>query len=96
MAHLQKRHRIASEELRQLLQAQEALDDQFEQLRQQRLEQHSQVEDQRDVVEGLRVAVEQAELEVPPKRSPSQLDVRYGLVNQEICGPCLRELASML
>ncbi len=70
VAHLQKRHRLAMEELRKLLRAQEAVDLEYDQLRRRRTELHERVEDQRDMAERLRDAVEQAEMEIPPKQEP--------------------------
>ena len=70
VSHLQKRHRLAHEELRKLIQAQAALDAKYNQLQKRRLEHHEVVEDQRDAVEALRVALEQAELDLPPKGAP--------------------------
>ncbi len=70
VAHLQKRHRLAGEELRRLLQAQAAMDEEFEELKKRRLDHHELVENQREVVEALRGAVEQAEMEVPPTGTP--------------------------
>ncbi len=66
VAHLQKRLRQAEEELKKLLQAQAAMDEEFDQLRKRRVEHHELVEAQRDAVATLKGDVEQAEMEVPP------------------------------
>ncbi len=68
--HLQRRHREAKEELRKLIVAQEALDDQIRQLQARSREQYEAVEDQRAVVENIREAFERAEMDVPPKAAP--------------------------
>ncbi len=70
VAHLQKRHKMAGEELRKLIKAQEAMDEEFEALKKKRLEHHERLEDQREAVESLRHAVEQAEMEIPPAEAP--------------------------
>ncbi len=68
--HLQKRHKEAMTELRQLIEAQAATEAQLHQLQARSREQYEAVEDQRDVVEELREALERAEMDVPPKGKP--------------------------
>ena len=57
-------------ELRKLIEAQAATEAQLHQLQARSKEQYEEVEDQREVVEEIREALERAEMDVPPKGAP--------------------------
>jgi hypothetical protein len=71
--HLQRRLRKARDELKKRIRAQEATEEQINQLQARRREEIDAVEDQREVAEALRVALERAELDIPPKAAPLQV-----------------------
>ena len=71
--HLQKRHKDAMTELRRLTKVQATTDDEIRLLQARSREQYEAVETQRDIVEEIRVAMEEAELDMPPTEHPKQV-----------------------
>ncbi len=71
--HLQKRHREATAELKKLITAQAATESEIRLLQARSKEQYDAVEDQRELVEDIRVTLENAELDLPPTAAPKQV-----------------------
>ena len=68
--HLQRRHRETTAELKQLLAAQAATEQEIGKLQDKRQEQMRAVESQKELVDDVREALESAELELPPAATP--------------------------
>jgi hypothetical protein len=68
--HLRKRHKEALAELKRLTQVQDATENEISRLKARSREEYKAVEDQRDLIEEIRTATEEAELDMPPTERP--------------------------